>query len=89
MRLDTYLERLREGREPENFDKEFLRLWFRENCDPYNDKELPEAPREMVEELSRRYRGIYEDITGERFVEHDGPIEERIERNMAAYREGG
>lgn len=26
------------GEEPDNIDKEFLRLWFRENCDPYNDK---------------------------------------------------
>lgn len=24
--------------EPESIDKEFLRLWFRDNCDPYNDE---------------------------------------------------
>jgi hypothetical protein len=26
-----------QGQEPQNIDKEFLRLWFRANCDPYND----------------------------------------------------
>eukprot|EP00519_Triparma_laevis_P004836 CAMPEP_0182503410 /NCGR_PEP_ID=MMETSP1321-20130603/15256_1 /TAXON_ID=91990 /ORGANISM="Bolidomonas sp., Strain RCC1657" /LENGTH=302 /DNA_ID=CAMNT_0024708571 /DNA_START=44 /DNA_END=949 /DNA_ORIENTATION=+ len=51
----SYEERIKEGKEPENIDKEFLRLWFRENCDPYKDEVLPEAPKEMVCELSRRY----------------------------------
>ena len=34
---DTYEARHAAGEEPQNIDKEFLRLWFRENCDPYND----------------------------------------------------
>jgi len=38
---DTYEERMSSGQEPQNIDKEFLRLWFVDNCDPYNDKELP------------------------------------------------
>ena len=25
------------GQEPQSIDKEFLRLWFRANCDPYGD----------------------------------------------------
>ena len=29
---------------------------------------LPEAPRELVEELSRRYVMLYERITGQEFV---------------------
>lgn len=37
-------------------------------ADPYNDKVLPEAPRELVTELSRRYVQLYEMITGESFV---------------------
>jgi len=64
----TYEERHAAGKEPENIDKEFLRLWFKDNCDPYNDKVLPEAPRELVTELSRRYVQLYEMITGESFV---------------------
>ena len=35
---DTYEARHAEGKEPESIDKEFLRLWFRERCDPYQDK---------------------------------------------------
>ena len=49
---DTYKERIAKGEEPENIDKEFLRLWFKEHCDPYKDKVLPEAPEDLVIELS-------------------------------------
>jgi phosphoribosylaminoimidazole-succinocarboxamide synthase len=57
--------------EPENIDKEFLRLWFRERCDPYKDATLPEAPAELVVELASRYIQLYEVITGEKFVFDD------------------
>ena len=36
----TYQARIRAGKEPENIDKEFLRLWFAKNCDPYKDEKL-------------------------------------------------
>ena len=35
---DTFAERHAQGLEPENIDKEFLRLWFRSVCDPYKDE---------------------------------------------------
>lgn len=81
---DTYEQRIAEGKEPDNIDKEFLRLWFVEHCDPYNDPILPEAPKELVAELSRRYIMLYEMITGQPF-EHDfsTPITERIKHNLA------
>lgn len=63
----SYAERLARGLEPENIDKEFLRLWFRDNCDPYGDAELPKAPDDLVVELSSRYIRLYEMITGEDF----------------------
>src|SRR3989338_5863275 len=81
----TYEERIAKGLEPENFDKEFLRLWFKENCDPYKDEVLPEAPADMVEELSRRYIQIYEQITGNAFKVETGDIEKRIENNLKKY----
>jgi len=83
----SYQARIDQGLEPENFDKEFLRLWFKENCDPYKDEKLPEAPADMVAELSRRYIHIYEQITGEKF--HANPEEnilERIDENLKPYR---
>lgn len=83
----TYDERFAKGEEPEYFDKEFLRVWFKNNCDPYKDAVLPEAPADMVVELSRRYIEIYEKITGDKFVaDLVTPIEERIDNNLAAYK---
>ena len=61
---ETYEERHSQGLEPENIDKEFLRLWFRERCDPYKDAELPPAPNELIAELSWRYICLFETITG-------------------------
>ena len=50
--METYHERMAAKLEPQNIDKEFLRLWFVDNCDPYNDETLPEAPEELIVELS-------------------------------------
>lgn len=80
---NTYEERFSQGKDPENIDKEFLRLWFRDNCDPYNDKILPKAPDELVAELSRRYIMLYEMITGKEFEAEFGDIAERLKKNLA------
>ena len=83
---DSHLVRIAAGLEPQNFDKEFLRLWFKENCDPYNDKILPPAPPEMLAELSGRYIQIYEQITGEKFVtDLETPILDRINNNLKSF----
>ncbi|MEK7190443.1 MAG: phosphoribosylaminoimidazolesuccinocarboxamide synthase [Patescibacteria group bacterium] len=84
---NSYQARIDQGLEPQNFDKEFLRLWFKENCDPYKDEKLPEAPAEMVAELSRRYVQICEQITGTVFkIEPDDvDIVKRIENNLKNY----
>src|SRR3989344_5112057 len=85
-KADTYEARIKEAKDPEDFDKEFLRIWFKEHCDPYKDAVLPEAPAEMVEELSRRYIQIYEQLTGKKFQFDSGvPILERIEKNIKDY----
>jgi phosphoribosylaminoimidazole-succinocarboxamide synthase len=80
--LETYQQRIKEGKEPDNIDKEFLRLWFKDHCDPYYDEVLPEAPKELVVELSSRYIKLYEMITGEEFVVDNRPILERITANL-------
>ena len=81
---DTYEELFKKGENPENVDKEFLRLWFKENCDPYNDETLPDAPDDLVVELSRRYIYLFEKITGEifQFPEDGSDVNERISRNL-------
>lgn len=63
----SYQSRFDANQEPENIDKEFLRKWYVSNCDPYKDETLPDAPRELVLELSRRYIMIYELLTMNKF----------------------
>lgn len=84
---ETYEERMASGLEPQSIDKEFLRLWFVDHCDPYSDKTLPEAPEELVVELSGRYIYLYETITGNRFPFPDSikPVQERILENLNGY----
>jgi len=76
---ESFEDRLSKGLEPENIDKEFLRLWFRDHCDPYRDAVLPPAPEELVVELSSRYIRLYEMITGRTFEPApDGDPVERL-----------
>ncbi|MFA6027737.1 MAG: phosphoribosylaminoimidazolesuccinocarboxamide synthase [Patescibacteria group bacterium] len=84
----TYEERYNKGEEPENIDKEFLRLWFVDHCDPYKDKVLPQAPEELVVELSSRYIQLYEMITSKQFQFPDAkiPVRDRIINNLAKYK---
>jgi len=85
-KLGSYEERIAKGEEPEYFDKEFLRLWFKAHSDPYKDAVLPEAPADMVAELSRRYIELYEQLTGETFSvdQKEDPIS-RMEKNLRKY----
>ena len=80
----SYKERFEKGEEPEYFDKEFLRIWFKEHCDPYKDEKLPEAPADLIAELSRRYVEIFETITGTEFA-HDfsTSTSDRIKKNLS------
>jgi phosphoribosylaminoimidazole-succinocarboxamide synthase len=82
---ESYHARFDKGEEPDYFDKEFLRLWFKEHCDPYKDAVLPPAPKDLVDELSRRYIRMYEQITGKAFVPGEEPIAARIARNLKPY----
>jgi phosphoribosylaminoimidazole-succinocarboxamide synthase len=83
--LASYTARFAADEEPQYFDKEFLRLWFRDHCDPYRDATLPPAPPELVDELARRYIAMFEQITGTKFVYGEVPILPRIEKNLRAY----
>ena len=83
----SYEARIANGEEPENIDKEFLRLWFIDHCDPYKDKVLPKAPNELIVTLASRYIQLYEMITGHRFHYSETHVqaEQRIMRNVAGY----
>ena len=81
----SYKERMSQDEEPEYFDKEFLRLWFKEHSDPYKDETLPEAPEEMRLELARRYIEIYERLSGQTFTLPEiGSVEDRLTKNLSS-----
>lgn len=83
---NSYESRFQVQQEPDSVDKEFLRLWFIEHCDPYHDKDLPAAPDELVITLASRYIQLYEMITGTcfPFIEGDEPVVDRIKRHVQA-----
>ena len=78
----TYQTLLQESKEPENVDKEFLRLWFKEHSNPYHDNVLPKAPDNLVEELSFRYIKLFEMITGKEFIFPVGDLKPRMKKNL-------
>jgi len=78
---DTYEERIAKGMEPENFDKEFIRLWYTKRVDPYKDK-IPPMSEELIVQAAQRYIGAYEKLTDKTFEAFEYPIEKRIETNL-------
>ena len=82
----TYEARFAAGERPDSFDKDFVRAWVAQRCDPYVD-EVPEIPEAMISATSDVYIEAYEAITGETFVRPQGdePVLERIRRNLTAY----
>lgn len=82
----TYDQSFRAGTRPESFDKDFVRSWVAERCDPYKD-DIPEIPQSLIEETSKVYIRAYEAITGEAFVPDDTcatPLA-RVRANLAAW----
>lgn len=77
----TYKERVKKRLEPENFDKEFLRLWYA-NHGYRGDGTPPAMPKSLIVALSQRYIGVYEKITGTQFPQFSYPVEQRIIRNI-------
>jgi phosphoribosylaminoimidazole-succinocarboxamide synthase len=80
----SYEARFAEGAAPESFDKDFVRSWVAARCDPYRDP-IPEIPRALVLQTSRRYIEAFETITGAPFDPAPGPALERIQANLAAF----
>ncbi len=84
---ETYEQRFAEGQEPESLDKEFFRLWLREQGFEYEDKSTwPEITDEVRCMLGERYIDLYERMTGEKFVlPDDADVHARIAKNMEEY----
>src|SRR5690606_32002128 len=67
---DSYQQSFESGSRPQSFDKDFIRSWVAERCDPYVD-EIPAIPDELVLQCSKVYIDAYEAITGEKFSPND------------------
>ena len=82
----SYAERFAAGQRPESFDKDFVRAWVAERCDPYNDP-IPEIPPQMLVDTAAVYIQAFETITGQIFEieEDDEPVLGRVRRNLDPY----
>lgn len=71
---ESYTELFETGAEPKKFDKDIIRNWLRERCDPYAvDVEgvslpLPEIPQELITQVTRTYVEVYERLTSQEFI---------------------
>lgn len=81
---DSYSERVDAGQEPENFDKEFLRLWYADRG-YRGDGDPPQATDDLMIQVGRRYIALYEMITGRPFEPGAYPAGPRVERALQAY----
>jgi phosphoribosylaminoimidazole-succinocarboxamide synthase len=80
-KADTYPDLFQAGQEPENFDKEFVRLAYAERG-YRGDGDPPEMPETLWFAASQRYVTIYELLTGQPFVPGAYPVEPRLEANL-------
>jgi phosphoribosylaminoimidazole-succinocarboxamide synthase len=82
----SYESRFAAGQRPESFDKDFVRSWVTERCDPYKDP-IPEIPAEVVLAAADVYISVFETITGQKFQlpATDVPVLDRIRANLAQY----
>ena len=80
-KADSYEARFASGEDPENFDKEFVRLVYAEKG-YRGDGDIPAMPNDLWISASARYMKIYEILTGKEFVPGAYPIQERLLENL-------
>jgi len=81
---ESYASRHAAGEEPENFDKEFIRLYYaaqgyRGEGDPFP------MPAELALQAAQRYIRTYELLTGATFEPGELPADTRMARNLRAH----
>jgi len=77
----SYAERFAAGRDPESFDKEYVRRWLVEQGFR-GDGPIPHIPDDVKIEAVLRYIEAVEQITGEPFVPNLEEPNARLERNL-------
>jgi phosphoribosylaminoimidazole-succinocarboxamide synthase len=82
---DTYQENFEAGRDQDNINKEYLRLWLAKQG-YMGDGEMPEITDEVKIETARRYIEAYEKITGQTFqAEICEDVDGRIKGNLSSH----
>ena len=84
---DGYEERQEKGEEQRQLSKEFVREWLMSrNFMGKEGQQVPDMPDEFVQQVSKRYIELYEQITGEKFIKSDtSEAFKRIEENVIAW----
>jgi phosphoribosylaminoimidazole-succinocarboxamide synthase len=80
-KADSYAARFADGAEPENFDKEFVRMAYAEKG-YRGDGEVPGMPASLWAAAGGRYIAIYEMLTGMNFIPGVYPAEPRLLDNL-------
>ena len=81
--LDGYRERQERGEPQQQLSKEFVRQWLIEQgFQGLEGQKMPEMSDALVEEISSRYIGLYERLTGKQFVpaNYDNPPQRIMEK---------
>ncbi|MEX1020429.1 MAG: phosphoribosylaminoimidazolesuccinocarboxamide synthase [Litorilinea sp.] len=78
---DSYASRHAAGQEPENYDKEFIRLYYAEHGYRGEGEPFP-LPRDVALTAAQRYIHTYELLTGQTFAPGEWPAGPRIARNL-------
>lgn len=83
---DSYQQSFETGSRPKSFDKDFIRGWVSERCDPYTD-EIPVIPDDLVLQCSKVYIDAYEAITGLPFEPNNDEATtlDRVRTNLKPY----
>lgn len=81
---ETYEQKIANGEEPDNINKEYLRLWLA-NQGYMGDGEMPEITDEVRIETAKKYIEAYELITGQEFKPEVGDSHARIESNLKKF----
>jgi phosphoribosylaminoimidazole-succinocarboxamide synthase len=77
----TYKPRFEKGLEPENFDKEFLRLWYFKRGYRGEGKP-PVMSKDLIADMSKRYIGVYEKITVKKFKAYKYPVKNEVKNSV-------
>lgn len=64
---EGYQQAFEGGTRPPSFDKDVIRSWVVERCDPYKEP-VPDIPLEMIEKTALVYIEAFEAITGQTFA---------------------